>query len=249
MSNSPHFGDPQINFIVAGAQKCGTSALRHFLSQHPEIGMPHNHIEEPHFFDHGIKKTSSGDYSAYHDLYTPDALSKVTGDVTPIYFYYADALKYAHTYNPKMKVIILLRDPIKRAHSQWAMQREMGIETVGFLLAIIKEFLVYLKYGQHPNYSYIQRGFYAKQLKRMYRYFPKDQCLILATRDLKENHIQTLEKIYNFLGVSSVSPPEPEIIHSRSYTEPKWIISTVLRIVYSKEMSKVEKMLGWRPKP
>ncbi len=125
-----------VDFVVAGAQKCGTRALGHFLSQNLEIGLSLENRIEPHFFDWILKKVVPDNatkiYNYYHGMFSPRALSLVTGDITPNYLYCTEALARIRAYNPAMKVIVLLRNPIDRAYSQWVMQVEMGKEIRAF---------------------------------------------------------------------------------------------------------------------
>ena len=56
---------------------------------------------------------------------------------------------------------------------------------------------------QHRYYSYIDRGMYSEQLKRILKYFPRNQLLVLKSDWLKLNTIETMSKIYNFLNVNN----------------------------------------------
>lgn len=116
MTASPR---PIVTFIVGGAQKAGTRAMRHFLVQYPDIGLSHDDAIEPHFFDSRAQSADAGDYDIYHAMYDAEARAKpMVGDVTPIYIYDPACLPRIRTYNPDMKIIVLLRDPVERAYSQ-----------------------------------------------------------------------------------------------------------------------------------
>ncbi len=193
--------------MVAGAQKSGTRALRHFLAQHPDIGLSREERPEPHFFD--SVEGSPGQlmtpetYQKYHDLFTPEALSKVTGDITPRYLYDTGSLARIRAYNSAMKIVVLLRNPIDRAYSQWNMEVARGRERRAFLPALMHEWRVYHTTGQHAIYSYVQRGFYDGQIARLQSLFPPDQYLVLRTENLRDNHNETMRKVFAFLEVSA----------------------------------------------
>ena len=90
-------------------------------------------------------------------------------------------------YNPGMKLIVILRNPIERAYSHWNMVHSKGNDAFPFWEAINKEKERCLEAYplQHMKYSYIDRGFYLKQLKRLWTYFPRDMILILKVKILR----------------------------------------------------------------
>jgi len=238
----PETEPKKVVFCVAGAQKSGTTALRHFLLQHPDIGLPN--IAEPHFFDRPTPPLP-GDYAGYHRLFRAGALARTAGDITPSYLYIRSALPALHRYNPAMKIIVLLRNPVHRAYSHWAMLSQLGNEPRGFLAAMLNESLHYARYGQDRYVSYVQRGFYHHQITRLFSLFPPEQCLILRNRDLRGIHAQTLQKIFGFLGVSRIDPPEPEVVHTRSYPPIPPAADRMLRLLYRRDITRLETLLGW----
>lgn len=236
----------RVDFIVAGAQKSGTTAMRHFLSAHPEIGMPQSHIKETHFFSIGYKRAKSGDYSDYHGLFDAAALAKVTGDVTPLYLYLTGSLERAQAYNDRMKVVVILRNPIDRAYSHWNMERVKGKERRSFPAALAHALWHQARHGQHPTYSYLQRGFYANQLQRLFSIFPREQCKIIKHEAFTSDYQTTLKDVFSFLGVSEDVPPPPwESIHTQDYAPLPRRSRRALRWVYAADIVKVERMLGW----
>jgi hypothetical protein len=127
-------------------------------------------------------------------------------------------------YNPNMKLIVLLRHPVERAYSHYQMERARGWEWLSFSLAIrIEEMRLRLAKGDRSErsslrtHSYCDRGFYARQIRNLQTYFPKEQMLILLNQDLEQNHYQTLQRVYSFLNVDRVEPPVSERILSGTY--------------------------------
>lgn len=240
---------PKVDFVVAGAQKAGTRALRHFLSQHPDIGLSRSSRPEAHFFDWVLGASDlvvpSSTYQRYHNMFTPTALARTTGDVTPNYLYDSNALARIRTYNPAMKVVVLLRSPIDRAYSQWAMQVQRKIETRAFLPALLHELRVFQASGQHRNFSYVQRGFYDGQISRLQSLFPPKQNLILRTEDLNDNHSETLSRVFRFLEVSPIVAPSKKQVHSRRYPPMSAYSRTLLRSIFTPDIQRLEARLGW----
>ncbi len=194
-----------VNFLIVGTQKGGTTALAHFLSEHPDICFAPS--KEVHFFDYDRHYSLGIDY--YHSFFPNYTNQTAVGEATPIYMYLPHVPERIYCYNPHMKLIVLLRNPIDRAYSQYQMELKRGWETLPFSLAIALEPLRLLFSSSVENersarrvHSYCDRGNYVKQLKLLDRYFPKEQVLILLQQDLEQNHQQTLERVYNFLGVS-----------------------------------------------
>ena len=128
----------RIDFIIAGTQKGGTTALDEYFRTHQSICMAHK--KEVHFFDEDrYFEKKSPNYSKYHKYFSPNDYSQVIGEATPIYMYWNKAIERIHVYNPQIKLIIILRNPIDRAFSHWNMERDKGRESRTFLKAILDE--------------------------------------------------------------------------------------------------------------
>ncbi len=234
----------KIDFLILGAQKSGTSALVHFLKQHPQIDYCKK--KEGHFFDKEENFTASPvDYSPYHQLFSFDKL--ISGESSPSYLYWKPAPQRAFEYNPNLKLIVSLRNPIERAFSHWNMMSRRGWDKKSFSEAIREESQRVAKDLplQNKPLSYVDRGFYSVQLTRWFEYFSPEQFLIIKNTQIKKSHQETLDTIFSFLGVEKIALPE-EDIHARIYdtvmsSEDKhWLLS-----VYQQEIKDLERLLGW----
>jgi len=238
----------KVSFAIAGVQKSGTRALRYFLRAHPDIDFAST--TEAHYFDIGIHNDPSDDYSGYHALIGPEADGKMIGDATPIYVFLRQVPERMRAYNPDLRLIVILRNPIERAYSQWVMQTERGQETTGFLRTILLEPLHYLRLGQNEFFSHVARGFYSTQLRRLYKVFPREQVLVLRNEDLAEAHDATMLRIYRFLGVRLVDPPPAERIppdraDARAYPDMPSLARWLLRMVFARDIRRLAQMTGW----
>src|SRR5436853_1864895 len=132
------FGKRQVeklDFLVAGAQKSGTTALNYYLKRHRRIALPVK--KELHFFDNDeLFAGGNVSYDPLHEMFRPARAGSIVGENTPIYLYWRPALPRIRDYNPAMKFIVILRNPIERAFSQWNMQRTRGIEPGDFMEAV-----------------------------------------------------------------------------------------------------------------
>jgi Sulfotransferase domain len=247
MSNSASTKKVKVNFVIAGTQKGGTSALDQYLRLCPRIAMANR--KELHFFDNeDYFLNRKVDYSIYHSSFSAKQPGCLFGEATPIYMYWYPAPRRIWDYNPEMKWILILRNPVERAFSHWNMERDRGAEQLSFLDAIMKE-RVRCRDAlphQHRVYSYIDRGFYTEQIRRIWHYFPVEQTLILRNEGLQEESRTSLDKVCEFLGVERPIHVKPEVVHARPYvsqlTESE---RNYLKDVYQFEIRELERLLGW----
>lgn len=205
----------KLDFVVAGVQKGGTTALWHFLRQHPEIGMSDS--KELHFFDNESIDWARPDYGLLHGHFAEIADRRVIGEATPIYTYWPQCLERIRQYNPEIKLIVSLRDPVARAWSHWRMETARALDDVEFSYAIREGRLRVTNdpSGHHRVYSYVERGFYADQVEKLYSLFPREQVKIIRQSDLLTDHRRTLSDITTFLGVGRMPDGvEPETVFS-----------------------------------
>ena len=237
----------RIDFIIAGTQKGGTTALDEYFRTHQSICMAHK--KEIHFFDEDrYFEKKSPNYSKYHKYFSPNDYSQVIGEATPIYMYWNKAIERIHVYNPKIKLIIILRNPIDRAFSHWNMERDKGRESRTFLKAILDEDskLNSPNYSQNKILSYLDRGHYSQQIKNIYNYFNKNQLLILRSEDLRKNPDNTLMNIAEFLSIPPFDPVYHKEVNSRSYPHKMSKEElTFLKNFYQEEINSLENILGW----
>ena len=199
-----------VNFVIGGTQKGGTSALDSFLRQHPEICLPETK-KELHYFDREKNFEKRPNYKQYHAYFRPKPPNRVIGEATPSYMYWTTTPYRIWRYNPEMKWILVLRNPVERAFSAWNMETKRGTEHLSFKEAVEQEAVRCRKALplQHRVFSYVDRGFYAHQVRHLFNIFGEDNLLILLTEDLRTDHQNTLRKIFEFLKVDAgfVAPP------------------------------------------
>jgi len=237
----------KIDVVIAGTQKGGTTALYEYLRQHPAMCLARR--KEIHFFDReGNFAGGEPDYSQYHKLWDWSDPRKVRVEATPIYMYWQHAPERMWKYNPDLKIIMLLRDPIKRAYSHWQMERARGREAQDFAGAIrleparCSEALPL----QHRIFSYVDRGFYCTQLQRIWRYFPRARTLLIRHENFLANPAAELSRVWEFLDVGQPESIQPLPGPPGSYDplrDPA--VFETLRQVYWDETRELEQLLGW----
>ena len=235
-----------INFIVCGTQKGGTTALDYYLRSHQEICMALK--KEVHFFDNdNYFNHEIVDYEFYHEFFRPQKNHKIVGECTPIYMFWTDSIKRIYDYNSKIKLIIILRNPIERAFSHWNMEVQRKREHRTFWDAINKEVN---NLGNNLNksrtFSYLERGFYFSQIMEIYKYFDRNQLLCLKSESLKSQPHLVLDEIANFLKISRFNKVEKIDVHSREYKfSLKVYERNFLRRLFEVDICQLENLIGW----
>src|SRR6267142_1253724 len=138
------------NFIVVGAPKCGTTSLYHYLRQHPQIFLPAR--KELHYFsfrfmerllagpgDSNILATSCRTFEDYAAYYAQASDETARGDISPSYFYFTDVCQEIRERLGNPKIIIMLRDPVQKAFSQYMHLIRDGRETLELNAALAEE--------------------------------------------------------------------------------------------------------------
>ena len=197
------------NFIIAGFPKCGTTSLHHYLSEHPQIFMPSQ--KELHFFtyeilsklkngpkDGAVKKTQIQDPKKYLDFYRNVKNEIAVGDASPSYINYPNQFLKIKEYLEDPKFIIVLRDPINRAYSNYLHLKREQRETLTFKEAVNRENKrIKDKYSDFWYYKF-NSTYYDKILKAKETF---KEVLIITSEELNENHVATMKKVYKFLDV------------------------------------------------
>ena len=236
----------KLDFIVAGAQKSGTTALNYYLRRHPQIALPIK--KEVHFFDNDeFFAGGNVSYQPLHDLFRPVRLASIAGENTPIYLYWRPALPRIRDYNPAMKFIIILRNPIERAFSQWNMQRTRGAEPFDFLEAVEAEprRIAAVAPKQLRKFSYVDRGRYDEQLERAFRLFPRERFLIIKYETFRTRQRETVETVFRFLNLV---PPRFRAVEAHDIPYARKLRDderAAVREILSSDIGRLEALLGW----
>ena len=224
------------DFIIVGAQKCGTSSLYRNLVRHPSI-VP-AFVKEVHFFDNSRNYFQKG--VGWYKAHFPSLLYKyyithickndfITGEASPFYLFHPHALRRISELLPEVRIIIILRNPVDRAYSHYHHEVEKGRETLSFEDAIRMEeerlrgefdkLMADEKYTSlnYSCYAYLLRGIYVDQLKRVYSYFNKSQVLVLKSEDFFKDSQATIEKVLQFLGLPGWQPKDFKKANVGSY--------------------------------
>lgn len=236
----------KLDFIVAGAQKCGTTALHYFLEQHPQIALPDK--QELHFFDDEDLFMKGANYDLLHGRFKPTRDSIVAGENTPIYIYWKPSIERIWNYNKQVKLLVLLRNPIERAFSHWNMQRERGYETLDFLDAVRAEPDRQREASplQSRRFSYVDRGLYSEQLERVFKFFPREQVKVMKFENFRKDQPGIMRSVFDFIGVEplkNIRNKERNLIsYQREITDEE---QRSVSNLFEEDSAKLEELLGW----
>ena len=242
---------PLVDFMIVGAQKCGTTALAQFLAEHPEIGMSSQ--KEVHLFDAAdyVAGMSARDVDARYRRYfehVPDVV--IRGEATPIYMFLPDVAGELKRYNADLKLIVLLRDPVERALSEYHMQKARARETKPLWLALLLERWRLGRDRDHRRlrsatreHGYRSRGLYSLQLRELYRHFDRERVLVLRRDDLLASHDATMERVLGFLGVSrTVRIAHDVVFAGEEVRRPHRVTRALLKLSYAAEFRRLRQL-------
>ena len=200
------------DFLVAGVPKAGTTALHTALSWHPDLYM--SPIKEPKFFltdGPPPAKGGPGDALTYREhVWQRDKYEKLfdhapdnskRGESTPLYLYDVDAMRRIHALIPGAKIIVIVRDPVERAHSNWTHLWSAGLEPESDFVRACAEEERRKAQGWASFWHYTGLGMYGRQLQHAYSLFPRENVLVMRYRGLVDDPAKTLDRICGFLGV------------------------------------------------
>jgi hypothetical protein len=233
--NSTGFTHVLPDFLIIGAARSGTTSLYEYLIQHPSVisGIG----KEVYFFDKEFKKGINWYKSFFPTKSTKSKLEKklqtkcVTCEATPRYLYHPSSPKRVFEILPNAKFIILLRNPIDRAYSHYQMEVSSGNEKLSFDNAINEEknriSTDMERMTNDENFysinfyrkSYLTRGIYVDQIKRWFKYFPRNQFLIIQSEDLYSDTPKIYSDVLNFLNLPKFELDSFKAHRMRKYSD------------------------------
>ncbi|MGB3514034.1 MAG: tetratricopeptide repeat protein [Microcoleaceae cyanobacterium] len=203
------------DFMIIGVNKGGTTSLYSYLIQHPQIIPPIK--KEMDFWS--WKFNGSIDWYLAHFPAIPEGNKFLTGEASPSYFDHPNAAERIFQALPKIKIILLLRNPIDRAVSQYHQWLRLNWENRSFEEVIMSDLD---KLTTAPNYwrqelNYLARGAYIEFLKKWMSLFSREQFLVLKSEDFYANPAATMEQVLRFLNL-----PEYQLSEYKNYNTGKY---------------------------
>lgn len=203
----------KLDFVCVGVQKGGTTALHEYLKEHNDISLPFKDKESPFFC---YEETEVNDLVSQFDE-KKWSRSKVRGKISPQYMSYLGSVKALYNYNPNLKIIIVLRNPISRLISHYKMCLKRGFVS-GDINSFIESYLIKNQVTGIVDFSIKEKfveeeiagiigwGKYGSIIREYFKYFPQNSFLFLKSSNLNNKTKGTLLKVYNFLDVNKDYP-------------------------------------------
>ncbi|NET04138.1 MAG: sulfotransferase domain-containing protein [Symploca sp. SIO2B6] len=223
------------DFIIIGAQKCGTTSLYNYLIQHPNVKSALQ--KELHFFDKRFNKSIDW----YRSHFPVKEKNVITGEASPNYIFHPHTPQKISKIIPSVKLIALLRNPIDRAYSHYAhnlranrinlSKGQKEREILSFEEAIKSEdSRLYMEREKILNnsiyysqdcmyYSYLAKGIYVDQFKRWLNLFPKEQILIIESEKLYAEPAAIFRQVREFLNLPPWELKEYNVHNSIQYRQ------------------------------
>lgn len=240
----------KLDFVIAGAQKSGTTTLDAIFRQHPKLQMAS--LKETHFFDDESLNWEFPDYCRLDAFY--NALDeRPRGEATPITLYWRPAIRRLHAYNPDIRLICLLRNPVERTFSNWRKEYASGLEALLFRDAIRegreRVRLEAETEGLHRFFSYVERSFYGQQLSYMLKFFPRRQIHLEISEEFFGARTAGLARLSNFLGIDPFPEDIPPLHENpgRALAYPSTLTpedAAYLAGLFCNDVRQVEALLG-----
>jgi hypothetical protein len=234
-------------FLIIGAQKAGTVSLYRYLAQHPQIVAVKKEIG---YFDQDVLFRRGPDWYHRHFPLAEDVAGRLAFEATPESLYYPTVPERLAAYDPGIKLIALLREPVARALSAWNMFRELRRDEPGYLRSLLPdcdppaaEMIEALLSGEeYPaadaamtveiesiergtpqrEPGFVQRGLYADQLQRFLAVFDRRQLAIIPSARLESEPVAVLDELTRFLELPAWSWRDADLSLQNvgSYDEP-----------------------------
>jgi hypothetical protein len=214
------------NFVIVGAAKCGTTSLFEYLAGHPQIYLPTR--KELHYFSYSaIARNSAGpgdaaylahfcaDRRQYERHYLAVKGQRAIGEVSPSYFHYAEVAERISDELAKPKIIVILRDPVEKAFSQYMHLVRDNRETMSFAEALKTE-AERIEKGWAALWQYAESSIYAWRLRRYLETSAEGRIKILLFDDLRRDPLAVLRELWRFLEVDETVVPDTSEVHNAS---------------------------------
>jgi len=231
---------PPPDFVIAGAQRCGTTSLFRALAKHPAMMSNVLDAKGIHYFDTSYHQNKAWYFAHFPSQAERDSHSAkieqraIVGEASPYYVYHPDGAKRMAETIPDTKIVVLLRNPVKRAishHLHMVWEGHESVEDIDEALNLEAERLKGIDQQllsdstfvsrPHQHYSYLERGHYADQLERLYAHVDRENVLVMATEVLVRDSKTSLATIQSFIGLEPDPAIDLEKRNASSKFEPK----------------------------
>jgi hypothetical protein len=221
-------------FVIIGAAKAGTTSLYGWLTEHPFVAPASQ--KEVHFFDYNYYRGEDW-YRGHFPLQAERSAFALkhgrpflTGEASPSYLSHYWAPQRLAKRLPRARLIVMMRNPVDRAYSQFQMSRREGEEELdSFIDAVeiedrrLDPERARANRSRHYNswpigcWSYLMRSRYAEQLERWFALLPRDQFHFLTMEEIADNQQQAMDGVHRFLQLPPHRYDDLRPLHTATY--------------------------------
>ncbi len=252
-------------FLVAGAQRSGTSSLYRGLAEHPQV-LPAVLHKGVHYFDRNYDKGLTWYRSHFPLRWSADRVRRRTGtaavtfESSPYYLFHPLAAQRIAQDLPDVKVITLIRDPVERAFSAHAHELARGYETEPFEVALELEaertrgererMIADPTYNSFAlqHHSYLARSRYIEQFEALVRHIDRSRFLVVDSHRLFEDPAPALKEVFDFLEL----PQPDQATYDKHNARPRTPMDSALRERLEAQLrphdERLAAWLGWTPR-
>lgn len=227
-------------FLIIGAAKSGTTSLYQYLGQHPDIFMSPE--KEPHFFafkDHPLNFSGPGDdkliertvstWEGYRSLFESAESHMAIGEASPSTLYFPASVRRIEKYLPEARLVVILRNPVDRAHSNFYTMLLQAREPQSSFRAALEKEDERIASNWSMFWHYKRLGFYHSQLSRFYERFSSDQIHVCLFNDFVQNPTAVSQDIFSFIGVDNTFVPDTSTQYNQSGHPKSWALHYLLQ--------------------
>jgi len=254
----------QPDFILIGAQRCGTTSLFRSLLAHPQVVRPTFHQKGINYFDLNYYRGVHWYRGHFPIAEIARRRSGRDGRPSPFeasgyYLYHPFALERMASDMPSVKLVVMLRDPVERAFSAYKHEFARGYESESFedalrmedqrLAGEVDRMRADLRYESlpHRHQSYRHRGHYAEQLERVFRFFPRHQVHIIDSEAFFAQPATEYDSLLAFLGLRAFEPARFDQYNGRPSVPMDSAIRGQLEDYYRPHDERLVSLLGRKP--
>ena len=253
------------SFLLAGAQRCGTTSLYRALLSHPAVLSAAYH-KGVNYFDVNYDKGMDWYRGHFPLSVTASARTRwrmnsspVTFDASGYYMYHPLAAERIGRDLPDIKILVLIRDPVERAYSAYKHEYRRGFETETFEEALqledarvqpeLERMLADHTYQSHSyrHHSYRRRGLYVEQLERLANAVGSDQLLAVESESFFTQPEHEYARIVEFLGLQPHRPEKFDRWNARPGSDMPEPARELLTAAYESQAERLAPYLGHPP--
>lgn len=210
-----------VGALILGVQKCGTTTIANWLAQHPGVSFCSQ--KEPDFFSRNEDWKEK--LSEYHQLYSSDTKEngkKLWIEASTSYSWFLEFPEVADRlfeYNPNLKFIYIVREPISRIVSHYKHNFLKGHTRKAFSVAVIEkpEFLA------HSSYE--------TQIRPFLKKFKQENFLFLQFEDLISKEVDVLNRIFDFLELEPLTAKEQIDMSAQNKSDSLKMVSPLKKYI------------------